>query len=140
MYLISDIQSKKDCRPVQHPPHQVAVSKVELKRLVELGVMKEVLEYTEWINSIIIVTLKKPGSSLRLCLDPKDLHKAIKRNRWYNRTIDDVLPELANSKYFSLLHLLWHIPLDKESSLLTTFNTYTMGQEPFGVGYAYLLG
>ena len=84
---------------------------------------KEVLEYTEWINSIIIVPLKKPGSSLRLCIDPKDLHKATRSNWWYNRTIDDLLPEPANSKYLSLLHLLWHIPLDKESSLLTTFHT-----------------
>ena len=122
---MTDIQSKEelDCKPVQHPPCQVAVSKAELKRLVELGVIKEVLEYTEWINSIIIVPLKKPGSSLRLCLDPKDLNKDIKSNRWYNRKIDDVLQELANSKHFSLVHLLWHIPLDKESSLLMTFNT-----------------
>ena len=94
----------------------------ELKRLVELGVIKEVVEYTEWINSIIIVPLKKPGSSLRLCLDPKDLNKDIKSNRWYNRKID-VLQELANSKHFSLAHQLWHILLDKKSSLLMTFNT-----------------
>ena len=123
---MTDIQSKEelDCKPVQHPPCQVAVSKAGLKRLVELGVIKEVLEYTEWINSIISVTLKKPGISLGLCLDPKDLNKVIiKSNRWYNRKIDDVLQELANSKYFSLVHLLWHIPLDKESSLLMTFNT-----------------
>ena len=60
---------------------------------------------------------------LRLCLDPKDLKKDIKSNRWYNRKTDDVLQELANSKYFSLVHLLGHIPLDKESSLLMTFNT-----------------
>ena len=120
---MTDIQSKEDYKPVQHPPCQVAVSKAELKMLVELGVIKEVLEYTEWINSTIIVPLKKPGSSLRLCLDPKDLNKDIKSNRWYNRKIDDVLQELANSKYFSLVHLLWHIRLDKESSLLMTFNT-----------------
>ena len=120
---MTDIPSKEDYKPVQHPPCLVAVSKAELKRLVERGVIKEVLEYTEWINSIIIVPLKKPGSSLRLCLDPKDLNKDIKSNRWYNRKIDDVLQELANSKYFSLVHLLWHIPLDKESSLLMTFNT-----------------
>ena len=98
--------------------------KEELKRLVELGVIKEVQEYTEWINSIVPV--KKPNGSLSLYLDPKDLNKAIKRNQWYKRTVDDVLPELANLKYFILLDAksgYWHVPLDKESSLLTTFNT-----------------
>ena len=58
--------------------------------------------------------------------DPKDLNQAIKRNQWYSRTIDDILPELADSKYFSLLDAksgYWHVPLDRESGLLTTFNT-----------------
>ena len=70
--------------------------------------------------------MKKPDGSLRLCLDPKDLNQAIKRNQWYSRTVDDILPELPHSKYFSLLDAksgYWHVPLDKESSFLTTFNT-----------------
>ena len=41
------IQLKEDYKPVQHPPRQVAVSlkpayKAELKRLIELGVFKDV--------------------------------------------------------------------------------------------------
>ena len=61
--------------------------------------------------------------AIKHCLDPKDLNKAIKRNQWYNRMIDDVLPELANSKYLNLLHLPCTVPLNKESRLLTTLNT-----------------
>ena len=113
------IQKKEDYKPVKHPPRQVALSlkssyKAELKRLVELKIIKEVQEYTEWINSIVLV--KKPDVSLKLCLDPKDLNKAIKHSQWYNRTIDDVLPELINSKYFSLLDA-------KSGYWLTNFNT-----------------
>jgi len=123
------IQLKEGYKPIQHPPRQVAVSlkppyKAELKRLTQLGVIKEVKEHTEWINSIVPV--KKPDGSLWLCLDPKDLNQAIKRNQWYSRTVDDILPELARSKYFSLLDAksgYWHFPLDKESSFLTTFKT-----------------
>ena len=79
------IQLKKGCIPVQHPPRQVAVSrkllyKAELERLTQLGVIKEVREHTEWINSIVPV--KKPDGSLRLFLDPKDLNLAINRNKW----------------------------------------------------------
>jgi len=140
------IQLKEGHKPVQHPPRQVAVSlkppyKAELKRLTQLGVIKEVKEHTEWIN--LIVPVKKPDGSLWLCLDPKDLNQAIKRNQWYSRTVDDILPELARSKYFSLLDAksgYWHVPLDKESSFLTTFNTpwgkYRWLRLPFGLKVA----
>ena len=68
----------------------------------------------------------EPDGSLRLCLDPKDLNKAIERNQWYSRTIDDILPKLANSKYKTLKDATsgyWHVLLDLASSLMTTFNT-----------------
>ena len=69
----------------------------KLERLTKEGIITEVKEHTEWINSIVPVL--KSNGSLRLCLDPKDLNKAIKRNQWYSRTIDDILPELAKSKF-----------------------------------------
>ena len=68
----------------------------------------------------------KEDGSLRLCLDPKDLNKAIKRYQWYARTLDDILPELAQSKYFTIKDTtsgFWHILSDFRNSLLTTFNT-----------------
>ena len=74
------IQLKENYKPVQHPPRHLGDSlkppyKAELERLTQLGVIKEVREHTEWINSIVPV--KKPDGSLRLCLDPKDLNQAI---------------------------------------------------------------
>ena len=68
----------------------------------------------------------KEDGSLRLCLDSKDLNKAIKRNQWYARTLDDILPELVQSKYFTINDAtsgFWYVLLDLRSSLLTTFNT-----------------
>ena len=98
--------------------------KAELDRLVKEGIITEVHEHAEWINSIVPVM--KEDDSLRLCLDPKDLNKAIERNQWYARTPDDILPELAQSKCFTVKDAtsrFWHMPLDFRSSLLTTFNT-----------------
>ena len=123
------IRLKEQYRLVQHPPRSVPVAmqdanKAELERLTKEGIITEVKEHTEWINSIVPVM--KPNGSLRLCLDPKDLNKAIKRNQWYSRTIDDILPQLAKSKYKTLKDATsgyWHIILDLASSLLTTFNT-----------------
>ena len=90
------------------------------------------------INSIVPV-MKEDGS-LRLCLDTKDLNKAIKRNQWYAGTPDDILPELAQSKYFTVKDVtsgFWHVLLDFISSLLATFNTpwgkYRWLRMPFGL-------
>ena len=135
------IQLKDSYRSVQHPPRSVSLGmqsayKAELDRLVKKGIITEVHEHTEWINSIVPV-MKEDGS-LRLCLDPKDLNKAIERNQWYARTLDDILPE--QSRYFTIKDAtsgFWHIPLLLRSSLLTTFNTpwgkYRWLRMPFGL-------
>ena len=54
--------------------------------------------------------------------------------------LDDILPELAQSKYFTVKDAtsgFWHILLDFKSSLLTTFNTpwgkYRWLRMPFGL-------
>ena len=85
----------------------------------------------------------KPDCSLRLCLNPKDLNKAIERNQWYSRTIDDMLPKLTNSKYKTIKDTTleyWHILLDLASSLLIMFNTlwgkYRWLRLPFGLKIA----
>ena len=82
------IQLKENYKAVQHAPLHIADSlksayKAELQRLLDVGIITEVHGHKEWINSIVPV--KKPDGSLRLCLDPKDLNKSIKRNQWYYR-------------------------------------------------------
>ena len=124
------IQLKENYKAAQHAPCQVAVSlksayKAEFQRLPDAGIITEVHGHTEWINSIFPV--KKPDGSLRLCFDPKELNKAIKRNQWYCRTIDDVLPELVQLEVVSMTDTnsgYQEVPLDLASSLLTTFNTH----------------
>ena len=75
-------------------------SKIITQTFSDHPFQKKCYEHTEWINSVVPV-MKEDGS-LRLCLDPKDVNKAIKRNQWYGRTLDDILPELAQSKYFTV--------------------------------------
>ena len=74
------IRLKESYKPVQHPPRSVPLGmqsayKAELNRLVKEGIITEVHDHTEWINSIVPV-MKEDGS-LRLCLDPKDLNIVI---------------------------------------------------------------
>ena len=70
---------------------------------------------------------------------PKRHKQGNQKNQWYARTQDDILPELAQSKYFTVKDAtsgFWHIPLDLRSSLLTTFNIpwgkYRWLRMPFG--------
>jgi len=62
----------------------------------------------------------------QVCLDPKPLNKAVKRNHFPLPTIDDLLPELYRVQVFAVADVkngFWHVPLDDESSKLTTFAT-----------------
>ncbi|PFX13192.1 Retrovirus-related Pol polyprotein [Stylophora pistillata] len=100
------IQLKPDAQLVQHPPQAVpekkkAVYKEELERLCSSGIIQPVQGHTDWINRVVPVS--KPDGSIRLCLDPKDLNKSIKRNQYYTKTIDEVSAELHGGKYFKLV-------------------------------------
>ena len=82
---------------------------------------------TDWVSSVVVET-KKDGS-LRICIDPRPLNKALKRCHYPMPVVDDILPDLAHAKVFSVLDLksgFWHVQLDDSSSTLTTMGT------PFG--------
>ena len=64
----------------------------------------------------------------------------IRREHYYTRTIDEILPSLHSKKYFSVADCTkcyLHVALDHNSSLLCTFNTpfgrYRFKRLPFGV-------
>ena len=114
--------------PVINPPRTVPAAlrdrvKEELDDMEKRGVVRKVEEPTDWVNSMAIV--EKPNGSLRICLDPRHLNKAIKREHFQLPTIEDITTRMANAKWFTKLDAkrgYWQIPLDEESQLLTTFN------------------
>ena len=88
-----------------------------------------------------MVAVQKKDGSVRLCIDPKPLNKALKRNHYPHPDIEDLLPNLA--KVFSVVDAkngFWHVQLDQESSYLTTFATpwgrYRWKRMPFGISPA----
>ena len=140
------IELKEDYNPVRNPPCSVPVGKqdaykAELERLQREDVIKEVNHYTEWVNSVIPV--QKPDGFIRLCIDTRNLNMAIKRNPYYMRTLDDILPKLSKARTISMADATsgyWHVPLDLASSLLTTFSTpygkFRWLKLPFGLKIA----
>ena len=84
------------------------------------GVLKRVDELTDWVHNLVIV--EKKNGSLCLCLDPRDLNKAVKREHYKIPTTHEVSSHLPGKRIFSTLDF-WQISLDEQSSLLCTFNT-----------------
>ena len=93
---------------------------------------------TPWVSSITYA--RKKSGAIRICLDPKDLNKAIRRPHYTSRTLDEVNHLLCKAKVFSKLDArsgYWAVMLDDASSHLTTFNThqgrYRFKRLPFGL-------
>ena len=130
-------------KPVVHPPRRVPVKlrpevQEELKRMEHLNVIEKVDNPTDWVNSM--VTIIKPTGKLQICIDPRDLNRAIKREFYPTRTIEEVVTRMPNAKVFSVLDAssdFWQIELDPESAKLCTFNTpfgrYMFKRLPFGL-------
>ena len=132
-----------DVVPVTLPARSGPVSvrkqlKAELDRLTRLGVLTMVDQPTAWTSQFVTTT--KSSGEIRICIDPKPLNEALKRERYQMLTLDELLPELSNAKVFTKVDLssaYWHLVLDEESSLLTTFITpfgrYCWLRLPFGL-------
>ena len=115
--------------------------KLELERLESLGVLERFTTATDWISSVVVET-KKDGS-LRVCIDPRPLNKALKRCHYPMPVVDDILPDIARAKVFSVLNLksgFWHVRLDECSSIPTTMGTpfgrFPWKRLPFGIAPA----
>ena len=84
-----------------------------------------------------LVTLPQ---SFRVCLDPRDLNKAIRRNHFHLPTLDDVLPQLKGARVLDAKDGYLQVKLSESSSFLTTFwgagRKYRWLRMPFGISSA----
>ena len=100
--------------PVIHPPRTAPV------HILPDDVIVEVTEPTDWMNSIVcnIRESLDGKTNVRLCLDPKDLNNNIRRQHYYSRTIDELLPLFRGRKYFSVI--------DNNNNINNQFNNNTL--------------
>ena len=62
---------------------------------------------------------------MRICLDLKDLNRAVKRSHHHTPTLEEITHKFKGSTVFSKLdarHGYWSVRLDEESSYFTTFD------------------
>ena len=113
----------------------------ELQRMEGNGVIKRITEPTDWCAPMVPVMNK--GGGTRICVDPKKLNRAVKRESYMLPTLEDAMHKLKGSTVFTKLDAtsgFWQLPLDDETAKLTTFMTpfgrYFFRRLPFGISLA----
>ena len=127
---------KPEHKPARHAPRKVpihleAAFKEEIESLVKLGILEEVKEHTDWVNSYMIVekdtgshhspnhTIKK---KLRICLDPRDLNEALVRELYHTCSVDEIIAKLQVMTVFTIVDFekgYWMVVLHPDSRKLT---------------------
>ena len=111
------LRLKPDSTPAKHRPRKVPLHlqdafHEEVKRLVEIDVLEPVNEPTEWVNSFVVVEKQvnidsssdhSPGhyikKKIQLCIDPKDLNKALERKLDYTKSIDEPIAKSSGTNF-----------------------------------------
>ena len=98
---------------------------------MKLGILEEVKEHTDWVNSYVIVekdtgshhspnhTIKK---KLRICLDPRDLNEALEKEPYHTHSVDEITAKLQGMTVLTIVDFkkgYWMVVLHPESRKLT---------------------
>uniref|UniRef100_A0A8C5PPV9 Gypsy retrotransposon integrase-like protein 1 n=1 Tax=Leptobrachium leishanense TaxID=445787 RepID=A0A8C5PPV9_9ANUR len=119
-----DPEAQGVVHPVRRQPAALRNKILEkLQEMVKDGYITKVNQPTEWVSSMVAAVR---NGKIRICIDPSDLNKVIKREHYPMRTIEEVVSAIPGAKVFSVLDAksgFLQIELDEASSFLTTFNT-----------------
>ena len=101
-----DIKLDPSVPPVIQPARKIPYAKYDqlkatLEELEKKNIIAPTDKPTDWVSNLVI-TEKKNGQ-IRICLDPKPLNKAIKRERYNIPTPADVQRNLNGKKIYTIL-------------------------------------
>ena len=105
------IVTDNSIRPVVHPPQPLPVATTvrvqqKLEETVAANIIEQDVYPTDWVSSMLVVS--KPSTEaegetkLHICLDPRDLNLAIKREHLPMPTIEEIATRLNGAKLFSV--------------------------------------
>lgn len=127
--FVHKVKVNSNVRPKQQKLRRLPFSvrdtvSAELTKLEKMGVIEKI-NAAEWVSPIV-VAYKKTGK-VRICVDLREVNKAVIPDRFPLPKIDELLCELRNAKVFSQLDLAsaYHqLELAEESRDLTAFITH----------------
>ena len=137
-------QLKQNAKLTRHAPRKVPIHlqdafHKEIRNLEQLGILEETKDVTEWVNSFVIMEKKVSTDSskiptnssnqghsmdkkLRICLDPRDLNKALEREPYYTWSIEEIMAKCHGITRFTIADFnkgYWMVELDPESRKYT---------------------
>ena len=127
-------------KPATHARRKVPIESKEaidkeLDYLIEEKIITEQVKPTPWVSSVTFP--RKPNGEVRVCLDPRNLNKAIIREHHKPMTVEEIAYELARATVYKkadALKAFLQIHLTHEAFLLTMFNSHRERLQflPFG--------
>ena len=85
------------------------------------------IDTSPWMSNVVIVRNSKKSGDIRLCLDLRQVNKAVIPDSYPIPSLEELMSEFNGSTVFSKLDLsqgYLHIPLDKSSRSITAFITH----------------
>ena len=121
------ITVKPDVKPVIHAHWKCPIATrlhicAKLDCLECLGIIWKVDEPTNWVSSLAYAW--KANGKLCVCLDPRDLNRAIKCDHNRTPTVEEITHNFTSSTIFTKVDgtaCFYCVKLDEESQFLTTF-------------------
>lgn len=114
--------------------------KQELDKMVKLKVIEPISEPTSAVSPMVVVN---KGEKTRICMDPTELNKNIKRRHYPLKTVEEIAAKVRNAKYFTKLDCqkgFWQIKVTDRSSkylaMATPWGRYRYLRLPFGISSA----
>ena len=100
------IEIKDNVPPVVTPVRKIPLAlkstlEKELKHMVDFDIIEPVQKPTNWVSRLLVV--EKPNRKLQVCLDPRSLNKAIKREHLHLPTAKEIFSQMSGVSYFSKL-------------------------------------
>lgn len=123
------IPINKEISPVIQPYRRIPIPLEEKvnKKLIELkeaDIIEEVNGPSPWVSPM--VPILKENGEVRICIDMRRANEAIIRENHPLPTMDELLPNFRQAKYFSRLDIknaFHQLEIDEGSRYITTFST-----------------
>ena len=134
------IETESD-RPKRQAPRRIPLHRRgEVKEHIEQLLNAEVITPSNSPLAAPIVVVRKPDSSIRLCVDYRQLNAITKKDAFPMPRVDDAIDAMAGARYLSTVDLAsgyWQVELNQaakaKSAFVTPFGLYEWNRMPFGL-------